>query len=129
LGSGSGANLGAIFTESTGFLGLGTTASVKLELREDELLSGGVTDGFSAAGRLVPEYSGAFTVTRHNYFDIEDVLESSGATVTDAALFRFNAALGTHKATTASDKTGNTASGTIIVNINGTLFDIQLYAH
>ena len=39
-----------------------------------------------------------------------------------------DAALGTDAWTTASDKSANTASGTIKVEINGTLYHIQLYA-
>ena len=43
-------------------------------------------------------------------------------------LLKFTEALGTHSMTTASDKDANTASGTIKVYANGTLYHIQLYA-
>lgn len=95
-------------------------------------ITGAVTDGYTAAIRLSPTYSAATaqTVTRHNYIDVEDVVVSGAgpAAVTDACVFRFNAALGTHKATTALDKTANAKSGTIKVNVNGTIYHIQLYA-
>ncbi len=44
------------------------------------------------------------------------------------ALLEGAEALGTHSLTTASDKTGNTKSGTIKVRFNNTLYHIQLYA-
>lgn len=44
-------------------------------------------------------------------------------------MIKFDAALGTHSMTTASDKTANTKSGTIKVRgSDGTLYHIQLYA-
>jgi hypothetical protein len=44
------------------------------------------------------------------------------------ALLEGAEALGTHSLTTASDKTGNTKSGTLKVRFNDTLYHIQLYA-
>lgn len=44
-------------------------------------------------------------------------------------LLKFDAALGTHSMTTASDKTGGTKSGTIkVIGSDGSLYHIQLYA-
>lgn len=87
-------------------------------------ITGAVTDGYTAAIRLSPTYDAATaqTVDRHNYIDLEDVLVTGvgPAAVTDAFVFRFNAALGTHKATTNVDKSGNAVLGTIKVNVNGT---------
>ncbi len=96
-------------------------------------ITGAVTDGYTGAIRLSPAYSAATaqTVTRHNYIDLEDaVLSGAGpAALTDACVFRLNAALGTHKATTALDKTANAKDGTLKVNVNGTIKHIQLYAN
>ncbi len=45
-------------------------------------------------------------------------------------LIRLGAALGTHSMTTATDKTGNTKSGTIkVVDNSGNIYHIQLYAN
>ena len=43
-------------------------------------------------------------------------------------LLKLGAALGTHGMTTSSDKSGQTASGTLKVKVGGTLYHIQLYA-
>ena len=43
-------------------------------------------------------------------------------------VFDLTEALGTHTATTNSDKDANAASGTLKVEVNGTLYHIQLYA-
>ncbi len=80
---------------------------------------------------VTPTLAGAFTVTRLNYFDINNV--AGAATVTDAAIFRFNAATGTHKALasnaavavtiTSVGPTGaqTTIQGWMKINVNGTL--------
>ncbi|MBE7466748.1 MAG: hypothetical protein HS116_25035 [Planctomycetes bacterium] len=90
----------------------------------------GTTDGYITSIRLAPSYGSntASNLSRHNYIDLQNPLISGDATISDACALRFNANLGTHKATTNSDKTGNTKSGTIKVNINGTIYHIQLYA-
>lgn len=73
-------------------------------LVETEIITGAVTDGFAAALRLDPGYdaASALIVTRHNYLDVQDVsLGGAGpAALTDAAVLRFDAAAGTHKALT-----------------------------
>ncbi len=94
-------------------------------------IGGGVTDGFTASYRLTPVYNGAFTVTRHNYIDVNNTTGTS--TVTDGAVFRFNAVVGTHCAL-ASDgavvttftgvgPTGaqTTIQGWMKINVNGTM--------
>lgn len=96
-------------------------------------ITGAVTDGYTAGLRLTPTYSAATaqTVTRHNYIDLNGpTLSGAGpAALTDACVFRFNAAAGTHKATVgASTKT--TPGGwdaSIKININGTIFYIPAY--
>lgn len=101
-----------------------------LELEEDVLVTGAVTDGNSASLVLDPAYNAtsAQTVTRHNYIELEDVVGGANVTITNACAMRFNAALGTHKATTALDKTALAKDGTIKINVNGTIHHIQLYA-
>ena len=99
-----------------------------MDLADVETLTGNVADDYAAALTLGPGYTGAFTVTRHNYINVEDVSLAGGAAVTDAAIMRLNAALGTHKATTNADKTANAKVGTLKINANGTIVHIQLYA-
>jgi hypothetical protein len=105
-------------------------------LKDTETITGSVTDDYSSSLTLYPSYTAndasSFTITRHNYMNIINLTASNtGAgslTVSDACLFRFNEDLGTHQATTNTDKTGNTVGGSIKVNINGTLYHIALYA-
>jgi len=59
---------------------------------------------------------------------IKDITLGAGSTVTRPGVFYLPAALGTHKFTTNSDKTANAKSGTLKVNVNGTLYHLQLYA-
>lgn len=100
-------------------------------------ITGGVTDGYNASIRLTPTYDAAtaLTVTRHNYIDVNDTaLTGAGpAACTDAAIFRFNAAPGTHDALAANGAvvtvisgvgpTGaqTTIQGWMKINVNGTL--------
>lgn len=101
-------------------------------------ITGGVTDGYNGSLRLTPTYDAgsALTVTRHDYIDLNGVaLTGAGpAALTDAAVFRFDAAIGTHKATASNaavavtlgstGPTGSTAGapqGWIKINVNGTL--------
>jgi len=115
--------------------GAPTEPSYHIHCAVDETVTGNVTDGYSATINVEPEYSAdsasSYTVTRHNYFNIMDVeATNDGAgslTVTDGCLFRFDEDLGTHVATTNSDKSGNTASGTIMINVNGVIKHIQLF--
>lgn len=90
-------------------------------------LTAGVTDGYGL--RFTPTYTGAFTVTRHNYLDVNNPVLASGAAVTDAALVRFDAAAGTHKALVGAT-TKTTPGGVdawIKININGTLAYVPAY--
>lgn len=103
-------------------------ANPQLQLADKRTLGAGLTDGYTAGIQLTPKYDAAFTVTRHNYINLVSPVLTNTAVVTDAAVFRFDAALGTHPATTNTDRTGNAKVGTIKVNANGTLYYIQLYA-
>tara|TARA_R100001082_G_scaffold107545_1_gene81569 strand:- start:908 stop:2134 length:1227 start_codon:yes stop_codon:yes gene_type:complete len=77
--------------------------------------------------------SGSNTIGQHSYIKIDDanITNVSGtATITDVCLLDLENNLGTsNSCTTNSDKTGNTKSGTIKVNVNGTIYHIQLYAN
>lgn len=97
-------------------------------------ITGGVTDGFTSGLRLTPTVNAgtALTMTRLNYIDVNQVtLGGAGpAAVTDACVFRFNAAAGTHKAVDAG--TTKTSPGTVTqwvkINVNGTLAYIPSYS-
>jgi hypothetical protein len=121
----------------TNSLQVGTSATIAVDQAAvicggTRALTAGVTDGYVGGLTLGPGYSGAFTVTRHNYITLGSVLLSS-TTLTDAAVFRFNAAVGTHAAlaaagavaiTIGAGPTGSTAGnpqGFFKLNVNGTL--------
>lgn len=97
-------------------------------------IAGAVTDGFTAGLRLTPTVNAgtALTMTRLNYIDVNTpTLGGAGpAAVTDAAVFRFNAAAGTHKAVDSG--TTKTSPGTVTqwvkINVNGTLGYIPSYS-
>lgn len=73
--------------------------------------------------------NGAFTVTRLNYFKIANPVLTGSAVVTDAAVFQFDAAAGTHKAVDGAST--KTSPGTVIawvkINVNGTIHYIPAY--
>lgn len=98
------------------------TGDTKIHSQETKILTANYTDAYAAAITIEPLYSGAYTVTRHNYFNVKNIATGSGAAVTDACLFRFDAALGTHQATT-----GDSDFGTIKVNANGTKYYIPVF--
>ena len=125
--------------DSSGSVGIGATSPGQLvELEQTQTITGAVTDGYAAALRLDPCYTAAtaLTVTRHNYIDVQDVSVAGAgpAAVTNAALFRFDANIGTHKAlaaafTTTDSGTDTTSwAGGIIVNVNGTLYKVPFVA-
>lgn len=111
--------------------GLGLNVST-----QTTVITAGVTDGYIAGLRMTPTYNAATpqTVTRHNYFDLNDVTAGGAgpATVTDAMVFRFNANPGTHKAlaspgavacTIGTGPAGANAGnplGWMKINVNGT---------
>lgn len=109
--------------------GGGSVPNSTFEIEETKALTGNLSYGRASALTFDPGYTGAFTVTKHIYQEIQDVSTAGGAAVTDAVLFYFDAALGTHKATTNTDKTANAKVGTIKVDVNGTIRHIQLYAN
>ncbi len=93
-----------------------------VHLKETETIAGTITDGYAAALRLDPGYTAAtaLNVARHNYIDVQDAsLAGAGpASLTDAPVFRFDAAAGTHKALTTE---------AVKINVNGTLQYMPFY--
>lgn len=122
---------------TAGTLGIGTTApaatDANVKSAQKVLIAGGVTDGYCAGLHITPEYDAAtsLTVTRHNYFDLNGVvLGGAGpAVLTDACIFRFDAAAGTHKAVdSGSTKTSpGTVSAWMKNNVNGTIYFTPMY--
>lgn len=105
---------GIRISDASGNNGLGIlTPGTKLDIAQIKTLAASPADDYSAAIRLGPGYTGAFTVSRHNYLDMLDPTVAGSAVVTDAAVMRFNAAKGTHKALLKD--------GYITVNENATL--------
>ena len=100
-----------------------------LHLEGLDALSAARTDGYSAGILLDPSYDQAFTVTRHNYIDMETPTLTNGATVTDAAIMRFDAAAGTHLAVDSGSTktTPSTVDAWLKVNINGTIYFVPAY--
>jgi hypothetical protein len=109
----------------------------ELELDEAEEIAANQTDDYAAVLRLDPNYhadsASSFTITRHNYIEAQNVSAvNDGAgnlTVTDAALVRFDAAAGTHKALDSgtTKSTPGSVDAWVKVNINGTIYYLPAY--
>ena len=107
-----------------------------LDMAESEVITGTVTDRYASAITLDPGYTAdsasTFTITNSNYINLQNPSAANAGSgdlnITNAPVFKLDAALGTHKATTSTDKSSGTASGTLKVDVNGTLYHIQLYA-
>jgi hypothetical protein len=71
--------------------------------------------------------AGAFTITRYNWFSLNTPTGTS--TITDACVYRFNAAAGTHKAIDSGSTkvTPATVNAWEKYNINGTLYFCPCY--
>lgn len=76
---------------------------------------------------VTPAVNGAFTLTRLNYLELTQF--SGTSTVTDATVFRFPAAAGTHKAIDAgtTKTTPGTVNTWVKINVNGTVNYIPAY--
>lgn len=94
-------------------------------------LSGALTDGYLSSLNLAPTYDQAFNVARHNYIICANPVLTNGATMTDACVFRFNAAAGTHKAVDAgtTKATPGAVDAWVKFNINGAVFYFAGYAN
>jgi hypothetical protein len=104
--------------------GSASVATNAVRLEEIKTLGASPADDYSAALRLAPGYTGNFTVTRHNYLDLLNPTVAGSAVVTDAAVMRFDANAGTHKALATGS--GGT-SGYAKANLNGTLGYVPIY--
>ena len=105
----------------------GTSASLKLT--GVHTLTDNLDDLNWCGLRIAPGIlSGSYTVTRYNYISLNNNLLSS-ATITDACIFRFNAAAGSHKAVdsgSAHPDITNTDAW-VKININDTVHYIPAY--
>jgi len=111
-----------------------------IEVERVHTLAAGVADGQAAGLVLDPGYTGAFTVTRHNYVKYEDVSVAASAVVTDACVMWFDAAAGTHKAVSAHTGAGTPTLGAasapvtgdpdawVKINVNGTVMRFPAWA-
>lgn len=112
------------------YVGIGQTVpATALNIAEIKTLAASPTDDYASALTLDPGYTGAFTVTRHNYIDAQNVSTAASAVVTNAALVRFDAAAGTHKAID-SGTTKTTPGGVdawLKMNVNGTIMYMPMY--
>lgn len=110
-----------------------TSGDYTWELEVSRTITGAVTDGYAGGILLDPAYSAAtaLTVTRHNYIDVQNVsLAGVGpAALTDACVFRFDAAAGTHKAVDSgtTKTTPGTVDAWVKVNVNGTVYYMPAY--
>ena len=126
----------AIFMQaSSNYTGIGKDPpATRLHIYESKTLAASPADGYSSGLTLEPVYSGAFTVTRHNYIDVMDAGLAGGAALTNGAVMRFDQGIGTHCALAAAFSTGDSNSdltnwaGGIIVNVNGTLYKVPMVA-
>lgn len=127
----SGAAAGDLLTvNNIGYFGFGVTnPTIKASLAETKTLAASPADDYSSALRMAPGYTGAFTVTRHNYLDMLNPTVAGSAVVTDAAVMRFDANAGTHKAVdgATTKTTPGDVKAWVKININGTLFFIPAY--
>jgi hypothetical protein len=99
-----------------------------------QLAGAALTDGYAGALTLESAYDdnqviGAI-VTRHNYINVKNVALTNSAAVTDAAVMRFDANAGTHKAVDSG--TTKTSPGTVTewlkINVNGAVHYIPAYS-
>lgn len=116
---------------ATTYCGLNTASpATQLEVAGFEHPTGAVTDGYSAAITIDPDYNAASaqTVTRHNYIDLNQP-SVTNVTVTDACVFRFDAASNVHKALAAgtTKTTPGTVNSWMKININGTVYYLPAY--
>jgi hypothetical protein len=116
-------------------IGVGTaTPATTLELEYTETLGASPADAYAACLTLDPGYTGAFTVTRHNYIDVQRPSVAGGAAVTDAAVMRFDDTIANHEALetsfTTTDSNGDTTTWDlgVKVNVNGTLYKLAAIA-
>lgn len=130
-------NANFFWDDTNNFFGIGTTApAVRQHNKETISKAGGTTDadGIAATFRLEPIYTRSsgittYTITRHNYLELLNIPASAGVAVTDACLFRTDAAAGTHKMVDAGTTKVSigVVSRWVKYNDNGTVIFIPGY--
>lgn len=92
-------------------------------------LSAGVSDSYFCGWTSRPTYTGAFTVTRHQYMLLYNPVLAGSAVLTDAFLFRTDANAGTHKMIDSgtTKTTPGTVNAWVKISINGTTYYIPCY--
>lgn len=121
----------AIFMQaSSGYTGFGESSpATRIHSFESVVLGAGLADGYAAAFTSEPAYVNAFTVTRHNYWNVRNPTLLNSAVVTDACLVRYDANPGTHLAVDSG--TTKTTPGTVNAwekrNVNGTIYYVPMY--
>lgn len=128
--------VGTIFSSNVTFFS-GTLGGTELSTTESKALVASVTDGTASNLQLAPTYTNstasAFTVTRHNYGIIKNpVLTNTGGgsiAITDAVVWQFDAAAGTHKAvdTSTTKTTPGAVDAWVKINVNGTIMYTPCY--
>jgi hypothetical protein len=143
--AGTGYTAGNVITVVSASGGTGCTVTVDTvggsgEITGITLLAGGTgyavadalttTGGTGTGGKINVTVLTARTVTRHNYINVDNIVLTKSAAVTGAALLRFDANVGTHKALlTGSTKTTPTGvDAWIPINANGTIMYMPVYA-
>jgi len=96
------------------------------------VLSGNIADDYMAGLIIYPGYDDknkGYTLTRHNYITLYSAEPYGTTTITDACVFWFPSAAGTHKAVdSGTTKTSpGTVSAWVKVNVNGTVHYIPSY--
>lgn len=115
---------GGLLTQAVVDTDLLTTAG--FSLNRTTTLTAGLADAFifNFSGTTI---NGLFTVTRQNYIELDT--PTGTATITNACVFNFDAAAGTHKCvdagTTKTTPTG--VNAWMVTNVNSTLYYAPIY--
>lgn len=120
---------------SSGQLLLTTTTDAQfLQIDGTQAIAGNSSDKYTAGIVINPGWNGTAgatrTVSRYNYLDLQDPELLGTAALTDACLFRADAAIGTHKLIDSG--TTKTSPGTVTawvkINLNGTVHYMPAYS-
>ena len=131
-GDTTGTREGGVITLFPGSKGTGGTLNgyVEIGVNTAARVNGATADDYAQGLKFAPTYTAASaqTLTRHNYMDLQNP-SVTNVTITDAAVMRFDAAAGTHKAVD-SGTTKTTPGGVdawVKININGTIYYVAGY--
>lgn len=97
--------------------------------RTQSTLTQAESDTYSNGIKIQPSMTGAYAITRYNYFDLKQPILGPTTTLTDACVARFDNVAGTHYAVDAG--TTKTTPGTVDAwlkfNVNGTVYYVPAY--